>query len=127
MLARGQERVGPAAVGLLIPRNPFIFPEPVCPRRLGISYPGVPLAPAAKAPPPLCGCGLLLASKVGSFLASAEDRAPDIQEQVLFLPLIKGLNERNLRPITSRIDWDEQRRMFQKITSRLNRTEDPAG
>ena len=53
--------------------------------------------------------------------------APDIQEQVLFLPLIKGLNERNLRPITSRIDWDEQRRMFQKITSRLNRTEDPAG
>jgi hypothetical protein len=45
--------------------------------------------------------------------------APDIQEQVLFLPLLQGLNERNLRPITSRIDWDEQRRMFQKITGRL--------
>ena len=45
--------------------------------------------------------------------------APDIQEQILFLPLIKGLNERNLRPIVSRIDWDEQRRMFRKITEGL--------
>lgn len=41
--------------------------------------------------------------------------APDIQEQILFLPLIKGLNERNLRPVVSRIDWREQRRLFQKI------------
>ena len=46
------------------------------------------------------------------------DLAPDIQEQILFLPLIQGLNERNLRPLASRIDWDEQRRMFQKITDR---------
>jgi hypothetical protein len=42
--------------------------------------------------------------------------APDIQEQILFLPLIQGLTERNLRPLVSRIDWNEQRRMFQKIT-----------
>jgi len=42
--------------------------------------------------------------------------APDIQEQLLFLPLIQGLNERNLRSIVSQIDWSEQRRMFQKIT-----------
>ena len=45
--------------------------------------------------------------------------APDIQEQILFLPRIKSLNERNLRRIVSRIDWDEQRRMFRKITERL--------
>jgi len=45
------------------------------------------------------------------------DLAPDIQEQILFLPPIKSLNERNLRRIVSRIDWDEQRRMFQKITN----------
>ena len=44
--------------------------------------------------------------------------APDIQEQILFLPLTKGLNERNLRSIVNRIDWNEQRRMFQKITCR---------
>ena len=44
--------------------------------------------------------------------------APDIQEQILFLPLIKGLNERNLRSIVSRIDWNEQQRMFEKITRR---------
>ena len=43
--------------------------------------------------------------------------APDIQEQILFLPAMKGLNERNLRPIVSRIDWNEQRRIFQKIVS----------
>jgi len=47
------------------------------------------------------------------------DLAPDLQEQILFLPLIQGLNERNLRPIAHRIDWDEQRRMFQKITDRF--------
>ncbi len=45
------------------------------------------------------------------------DLAPDIQEQILFLPNLKGLNERNLRPIVSRIDWNEQRRMFLKIVS----------
>ena len=44
--------------------------------------------------------------------------APDIQEQILFLSLIQGLNERNLRSIVSRIDWSEQRRMFQRITRR---------
>ena len=41
--------------------------------------------------------------------------APDIQEQILFLAPIKGLNERNLRPVVSRIDWREQRRLFKKI------------
>jgi hypothetical protein len=45
--------------------------------------------------------------------------APDIQEQILFLPRIKGLNERNLRRIVSRIDWNEQRGMFGKFTERL--------
>jgi hypothetical protein len=43
------------------------------------------------------------------------DLAPDIQEEILFLPPIKGLNERKLRFIVSRTDWDEQRRLFQKI------------
>ena len=43
--------------------------------------------------------------------------APDIQEQILFLSAMKGLNERNLRPIVSRIDWNEQRPLFQKIVS----------
>ena len=41
--------------------------------------------------------------------------APDIQEKILFLPAISGLNERNLRPIVSRIDWRDQRQLFQKI------------
>jgi hypothetical protein len=45
------------------------------------------------------------------------DLAPDIQEQILFLPTIQGLNERNLRHIVRRIDWNEQRRMFQQIAS----------
>ena len=46
------------------------------------------------------------------------DLAPDIQEQILFLPNLTGLHERNLRPIVSRIDWNEQRRMFQKLVPR---------
>lgn len=43
------------------------------------------------------------------------DLAPDIQEQILFLPPRRGLNERNLRPIANVIDWREQRRVFQSI------------
>jgi len=54
------------------------------------------------------------------------DLAPDIQEQILFLPNRKGLNERSLRPIVSRIDWNEQRRMFQKIMDRLDGARDSA-
>jgi len=41
--------------------------------------------------------------------------APDLQEQILFLPELPHLNERNLRPVVSRIDWHEQRRLFHKI------------
>jgi hypothetical protein len=44
--------------------------------------------------------------------------APDLQEQLLFLPLVKGLNERNLRAIVQELDWSEQRRMFQKFMAR---------
>jgi hypothetical protein len=43
--------------------------------------------------------------------------APDIQEQILFLPSMPRLNERNLRPIVNRVDWHEQRRMFRELTS----------
>ena len=49
------------------------------------------------------------------------DLAPDIQEQILFLPHLRGLNERNLRPIVRRIDWNQQRRMFRKILDPLDR------
>jgi hypothetical protein len=45
--------------------------------------------------------------------------APDIQEQILFLPPILNLNERILRPIVRQIDWDEQRHMFQKLATRV--------
>jgi hypothetical protein len=44
--------------------------------------------------------------------------APDIQEQILFLPPVRGLNERNLRPISNLIDWDEQRRLFAGLVRR---------
>ena len=44
--------------------------------------------------------------------------APDLQEQILFLPEIKRLNERNLRAIVHQLDWRKQRRMFQKIMAR---------
>jgi hypothetical protein len=49
------------------------------------------------------------------------DLASDIQEQILFLPNITGLNERNLRPVVHTIGWNEQRRMFQKILDRFDR------
>ena len=44
--------------------------------------------------------------------------APDLQEQLLFLPEVQGLNERNLRAIVQQLDWSDQRRMFQKFIPR---------
>jgi len=44
--------------------------------------------------------------------------APDLQERILFLQEVSGLNERNVRPIVDELDWRKQRRMFQKIPSR---------
>jgi hypothetical protein len=38
--------------------------------------------------------------------------APDLQEQILFLPEIRGMNERNLRIIVRQIDWSAQRELF---------------
>jgi hypothetical protein len=43
------------------------------------------------------------------------DLAPDIQEQIHFLLALRGLNERSLRPVVKRIDWEEQRRLFRTI------------
>jgi hypothetical protein len=44
--------------------------------------------------------------------------APDLQEQILFLPPSSGFTERHLRPIVRQIDWHEQRRLFRELTSR---------
>jgi hypothetical protein len=44
--------------------------------------------------------------------------APDLQEQLLFLPETQSLNERNLRAIVQQLDWSAQRRMFQKFMAR---------
>jgi hypothetical protein len=41
--------------------------------------------------------------------------APDLQEQLLFLPPLKGLNERNLRPVVQQLDWTKQRPIFEKV------------
>ncbi len=42
--------------------------------------------------------------------------APDLQEQILFLPPSSRLTERHLRPIVRHIDWHEQRRLFRELT-----------
>jgi len=44
--------------------------------------------------------------------------APDLQEEILFLPPYSRLHERHLRPIVRQIDWHEQRRLFRELTSR---------
>jgi hypothetical protein len=48
-------------------------------------------------------------------IARLLDLAPDLQEKLLFGQFARSMNERNLRPIVRRIDWDEQRRMFEKV------------
>ena len=44
--------------------------------------------------------------------------APDIQEDLLFLPPVEGrdpINERMLRPLTAMLDWDRQRAAWREI------------
>lgn len=45
--------------------------------------------------------------------------APDIQEELLFLPRVSTgrppITEKLLRPIASQIDWNKQREMWRKI------------
>ena len=49
--------------------------------------------------------------------------APDIQEELLYLPEVKQgkaqIHERSLRPLTTEIDWRVQRRMWARITKYL--------
>ncbi len=49
--------------------------------------------------------------------------APDLQEQVLFLPhVLSGrspLTEHDLRPIAAEPDWSVQRRMWKRLATRL--------
>jgi hypothetical protein len=47
--------------------------------------------------------------------------APDLQEQLLFLAPLKGLNERNLRALVQQLDWSKQRPIFEKMI--VTRTE----
>ncbi|MGO9229868.1 MAG: hypothetical protein ACLQKA_11775 [Bryobacteraceae bacterium] len=54
------------------------------------------------------------------------DLAPDLQEQILFLPSLPRLNERNLRPIVRQINWHEQRRLFRELTNRSWMSRDSA-
>ena len=54
------------------------------------------------------------------------DLAPDLQEQILFLPPLPRLNERNLRPIVGRTDWHQQRRLFQELSGGLHKGRDAA-
>ncbi|HXS99013.1 MAG TPA: hypothetical protein VN736_30670, partial [Candidatus Limnocylindrales bacterium] len=57
------------------------------------------------------------------------DLAPDIQEELLFMPAAKPVTERNLRPVAAQIAWPEQRRLFRSMlpgqpTSKLSNPHD---
>ena len=47
--------------------------------------------------------------------------APDIQEQILFLPLVTSgrdpITERDLRPIVAQVGWADQRRQWQRVAA----------
>ena len=51
--------------------------------------------------------------------------APDIQEQLLFLPATRShrdtLSERSLRALTQLVDWTEQRSLFAEILGKYLR------
>jgi hypothetical protein len=62
-----------------------------------------------------------LASSIALRIHKPRPLAPDIQEELLFLPLIERgkdlLLERHLRPIAAVPDWRKQRRMWKESRS----------
>jgi len=48
--------------------------------------------------------------------------APDIQEELLFLPLVTSgkdpVTERDLRPLAAEVDWGRQRGVWRRLTDR---------
>src|SRR4051812_38907480 len=48
--------------------------------------------------------------------------APDIQEQILFLPELEGgrdpVKEWQVRPVAAEVDWGRQRRMWRRLVAR---------
>ncbi len=57
--------------------------------------------------------------------------APEIQEAILFLPLIQRgpdpIKERDLRPIAAEPDWQKQRRMWRQLLRRRPNSAAPDG
>lgn len=55
-------------------------------------------------------------------IMNLQQLAPDIQEEVLFLPLVtEGLDpirERDVRPIAAVIDWRKQRRLWRNLLAK---------
>lgn len=65
-------------------------------------------------------CLCLSPARITQLLALLQ-LAPDIQEQILFLEVVDGLEpvtERQLRPLTRVLDWSEQRAMWAALASR---------
>jgi hypothetical protein len=56
--------------------------------------------------------------------------APDIQEAILFLPLVEAgkdpIREHHLRPLTSMIEWDRQRAGWRVIAGRASQPAAPS-
>jgi hypothetical protein len=48
------------------------------------------------------------------------DRPLTFRNRSCFCRPMPRVNERNLRPIVSRFDWHEQRRLFRELTSRVD-------
>lgn len=55
--------------------------------------------------------------------------APDLQEAVLFLPLVQAgkdpISEHDLRPVVSIVDWDRQRVAWRAIAGRASMSAAP--
>ena len=68
----------------------------------------------------LAGLGHVTRARVSQIM-SLLHLAPDLQEQVLFLPLSHGgrdaIGEHHLRPIAAEFDWHHQRRLWRWVVA----------
>ena len=110
-------------------------PEPVTPERrvpriarlmaLAIHFDALIATGEVRDHAHLAGLGHVTRARVSQIM-SLLHLAPDLQEQVLFLPLsMHGrdtIGEHDLRPIAAEFDWREQRRLWCRVVRDMART-----
>jgi len=120
---RGRKRMRKGEVPVVSPIEPGRVPRISRLMALAIRFDGLLMRDLVRDYADLARLGLVSKPRVTQIM-NLLLLSPDIQEEILFLPrTLNGkdpISERHIRSITTVLDWDIQRRMWEKLKERLN-------